>query len=203
MYTCPFCGTNYSTFQPNCQNCGAPLPAKSDEIASSDELPTPPLPPRPISNQYVWRLFLTDGLGIAALAFCVIGAIFSFVGFLLTVAIITAFIGIPFLLLGLVFLGIGAVLFWSRYQQAQKIVSVLKEGDSTLGQIRDVQQNFSVRVNGRYPWNIGYEFQVNGQTYAGKVSTLNQPGQQLQQGKAVRVLYLPSEPKWSSIYPHP
>ena len=151
----------------------------------------------------MWRLLFTNGVAIATLVFCLLGFIFSIVGLVLTVAIITAFIGIPFLLLGLVFLGLGGVLLWSRYQQAQKVVRVLKEGDSTLGQIREVQENYSVRINGRYPWVVGYEYQVNGQTYAGKVSTLNQPGQQLQVGKAVRILYLATDPKWSSIYPHP
>jgi hypothetical protein len=60
-----------------------------------------------------------------------------------------------------------------------------------------------VSVNGQYPWVIRYQFEANGQDHEGKVTTLNLPGQQLQAGRAVCVLYLPTAPKWSSIYPHP
>ncbi len=206
MITCPWCGTNYVAFQPNCQNCGGPLPgtgADKTASAASDEIPTPPLPPRSISKSYVWRLLSSDGSAIAASVFTLLGLIFSAVGTGLTLGIITAFVGVPFLLLGLVFLAVGgAVLIW-RYQVAQKIVTVLREGQTARGQILDLQQNYSVRVNGRNPWVIRYAFQANGGKYEGRVTTLNQPGQQLQAGNAVSILYLSGAPQWNSIYPHP
>jgi hypothetical protein len=205
LIICPWCGTNYLTFQPNCQNCGGPLEAKEEATSpgTSEELPMPPAAPRPISNRYVWRCLSADGWWIAALVLGLLGFIFSLVGIGLTVAIITAIIGIPFLLFGLVFLGTGIAVFVWRYQRAQKVVSVLREGDVANGQIVDLQENYSVMINGRHPWVIDYEYQANGQTFTGNVTTLNRPGQQLQAGKAVRILYLASEPKWSSIYPHP
>ena len=111
--------------------------------------------------------------------------------------------GIPFLLLGLAFLGSGGwVLNW-RYKETQKEVNVLRVGEATRGQIVELQENYSARINGRYPWVIRYQFQVNGQNYEGKVTTLNTPGQQLQTGKTVYILYLPTAPQWNSIYPHP
>ncbi len=204
MFVCPWCGTNYLTFQPNCQNCGGLLQAEETTASvSSEELPTPPPAPRPISTTYVWRLLSADGGAIAAFVFGLLGIIFSAVGVGLTLAVITAFIGMPFLLLGVAFLVIGGGVLGWRYQKARQVVRVLREGDSTLGQISEVRENYAVRVNGRYPWVIGYGFQVNGQTYAGKVTTLNQPGQQMQVGKAVRILYLATHPQSSSIYPHP
>ena len=206
MITCPWCGTNYVTFQPNCQNCGGPLPgpgAAMDPSVAADELVTPPLPPRPISSRYAWRLLFSDGAAIAALVFTVLGLVFALVGAGLTLGVITAFVGLPFLLLGIIFFGFGgAVLIW-RYQAAQKVVTVLREGEAARGQILDVQQNYSVRVNGRNPWVIRYAFPAKGQQYQGKVTTLNQPGQQLQPGKAVCILYLSGAPQWNSIYPHP
>ncbi len=205
MIICPWCGTNYLNFQPNCDNCGGPLQniTEASSFASSEELPTPPPAPRPISDKYAWRLLSSDGWSIAALIFGILGIVFSVVGAGLTLGMITAFVGIPFLLLGLVYLvASGAVLVW-RHNNAQKVVSVLRDGDPTRGQINALHQNFSVRINGRSPWIIGYEYEVGGQPYAGKVSTLNQPGQQLQVGKAVRILYLAAEPVRSSIYPHP
>jgi len=76
-------------------------------------------------------------------------------------------------------------------------------GKRTRGQIADTRQDYSVTVNGRSPWVIRYQFQANGQAVEGKVTTFNALGDNLQAGKAVSVLYLPADPQWSSIYPHP
>jgi hypothetical protein len=206
MIICPWCGTNYLVFQSNCKNCGGPLQAVGETIGLSvqtENLPTPPSAPRPISERYIWRLLSTDGWSIAAFVFVLLGVVFSLVGAGLTIGIITAFVGLPFLLLGVVFLGIGGWVFIWRYQETQNIINVLREGETTRGQIVETRENYSVSVNGRHPWIIRYQFQVNGQSQEGKVTTLNQPGQQLQVGKAVCVLYLPAAPKWNSIYPHP
>ena len=127
----------------------------------------PPPAPRQISDRYVWRLLLADGWSIAAFVFGLIGAIFSLVGAGLTLAILTALVGIPFLLLGVVLMGTGGLLLWWRHQKAQKVVRVLREGDSAQGQITEVQQNYSVRINGRNPWIIGYEYLVNGRPTQG------------------------------------
>ena len=206
MIICPWCGTNYLVFQSNCKNCGGPLQAVEGTIGlsvSTENIPIPPPAPRSISKSYVWRLLSTDGWSIAAFVFGLLGGIFCIVGAGLTVGIITAFVGIPFLLFGLAFLGIGSgVLIW-RYKETQKVVDVLRVGEATSGKIIEVQENYSVRINGRYPWVIQYQFQVNGQNYEGKVSTLNPVGEKLQAGEGVCILYLPTSPQWNSIYPHP
>ena len=67
----------------------------------------------------------------------------------------------------------------------------------------EVSQDYTVRINHRHPWVVRYQFQVNGQSQEGQVATLNQLGPQLQAGKPTWVLYLPSEPEWNAIYPHP
>ena len=163
----------------------------------------PPAAPRAISQRYAWRLMSSDGWSIAAFVLALLGFIFTVVGAGLTLGLVTAFVGIPFLLLGLPLLVLGGgALIW-RYQTAQKVVTVLREGQAARGEIVDLQENYSVTVNGRHPWVIQYGFQVNGEKYAGKVSTLNQPGRGMQPGKAVYILYLPAAPRWSSIYPHP
>jgi len=206
MITCPWCGTNYLAFQSNCTNCGGPLPAVEETSGSSvtnENLPTPPSAPRPISDRYVWRLLSTDGWSIAAFVFSLLGIVFSLVGAGLTLGVVTAFVVIPFLLLGVAFLLISIWLFVWRYQETRKIVNVIRVGEATRGQIVEVRENYSVRINGRHPWVIRYQFQANEQIQEGKVITLNQPEPQLQEGKAVCVLYLPTTPKWNSIYPHP
>ena len=206
MIICPWCGTTYMTFQSNCSNCGAPLQAADERTASSpesEEPSAPPSAPRPISGSYVWRLLSSDGWAIASFVFGLLGFIFFVVGAGLTLGLVTAFVGIPFLLLGILFLiSGGGIVLW-RYQNARNVVTVLREGEATRGEIVDVQQNFNVRINGRSPWVIRYRFQVNGANYESKVSALNQPGAQFQAGKPAYILYLPSAPKWNSIYPHP
>jgi Protein of unknown function (DUF3592) len=210
MITCPWCGTNYLTFQSNCQNCGGPLPVPSRTTSSitdtgipEDSLLMPPPAPRPISDQYVQRLLTSDGWAILAFVFALLGVIFTLVGVGLTLGIVTAFVGIPFSVLGLLFLGTGAALAGWRYWEAKKSVEVLQVGDAVEGQITQVEQNLHVRVNGRSPWVIRYRFLVDGQTYEGQVNTLNPPGATLQPGKRSYVLYLPQMPSRNTLYPHP
>jgi hypothetical protein len=206
MIICPWCGTNYLVFQSNCKNCGGPIPVVDEAGGSSfpaETVLTPPPAPRPISGKYVWRLLSTDGWSIAAFVLGLLGLIFSLVGAGLTIGILTAFVGLPFLILGLAFLGAGGGVFIWRYQDTQKVVDVLRVGEAARGQVVEVQENLSIIVNGRHPWIIRYQFEVGGQSQEGRVTTLNQPGQQLQVGKVVCILFLPTVPKWSSIYPHP
>lgn len=209
VITCPWCGTNYSAFQTNCRNCGGPLlalPASqpvSEAIELEPSLLTPPPPPRPIADSYVWKLMGTDGWSITAGIFAFIGAIFSFVGFGLTLGIITAFVGVPFLLLGLIFLGMGVYGLRTRYAEKRRIVEVLRHGQAAPGLIVSTEVNANVTVNGRHPWNIAYQFQVEGRNFEGRTSTLNIPGPQLQPGRAVCVLYTPNAPENNSLYPHP
>jgi hypothetical protein len=182
------------------------LPALNEKNASfglGEALPAPPPAPRPIPNRYAWKLLSRDGGAIAAFVFVILGFIFSLVGAGLTLAIITAFLGIPFLLLGIAFLIAGVWVLLLRYQDAQKVVKVLQDGLVSDGKIVTVEQNFHVRINGRYPWVIKYQFRVEGQDYEGRVSVLNQPDEHYQAGKAAWILFLPDAPKWNSLYPHP
>lgn len=205
MTICPWCGTQHPVFQSNCKNCGGPMQAPDlrATFEERDEAIQPPAAPRPISNRYVWRIMLTDAWSIAAFVFALLGIIFLPLGFGLTLGVITAFVGIPFLLIGAVifFGGIG-VLAW-RYTEANKIVEVIRSGEAVLGQINDLQLNPSVTINGRNPWVISYRFNANGQAYDGKMTTLNPPARYLQPGRAVSILYLATDPRYSAIYPHP
>ncbi len=220
MQTCPWCGTNYSTFRSTCQNCGGPLPLPTEKVSleSDDHLPSPPLPPRPIPSTYAWRLLSRDGGAITALVFIVLGLVFTFVGGVLTIALGLAFsthqgassvakatglVGIPFLVIGPLFLITGGLLGTWRYRQVRQAVLVLREGQATEGQILEVAENYTVRVNYRHPWNIRYQFRVDGHSFEGSVTTLNTPGPTLQPGKRACVLYLTNAPEHNVLYPHP
>jgi hypothetical protein len=170
---------------------------------SIEETIAPPPAPRLISGKYTWRLLFTNSWGIVALVFGLLGVIFGFVGAGLTLVIVTAFVGIPFLFIGLIFLVVALGVGTWPYYRARQVVNVLRIGESTQGQIIDVQKDYSVRVNRQHPWVIRYQFQVNGQNYEGNVRTLNPVGASLQTGKTVCILYLPNAPQWNSIYPHP
>jgi hypothetical protein len=206
---CPWCGTNYTAFQSNCRNCGGTIAAPADAAerpakrARSGELQFPAAPPREIAPSYLWKLFAQDGWVISAGIFALLGGIFSVTGAGLTIGVITAFVGLPFLGLGLLFLGGGgAVLYW-RYQVAQDAVNVLKLGQAKEGQITALEPNYSVRINGRTPWNIRYTFSVDGKDYEGSTSTLNDPSFFMQPGSPAVILYLAEKPESNQLYPHP
>ena len=210
MVTCPWCGTSYATFESNCERCGGTMPPLAEDIAPGLEaglagaaVPTPPPPPRPVSGGYVWRLLTADGWAIACLVFGLVGAIFTLVGVPLALAVITAFVGIPFAGLGLLFLGGAAVVGVWRYREARQAVEVLRTGEAVEGRIVEVAENMAVRINGRNPWAIRYEFSVGGRPYEGRVSTLTAPGAALQPGQPACVLYLPQAPEQNGLYPHP
>src|SRR5258706_12185117 len=99
MIICPWCGTHYAAFQPNCQNCGGALQpghADASTLFEQENLPFPPPPPRAISSGYVWKLFLSDGFALATGVFTLLGGIFSLDGIALTIRIIPDFVVIPF-----------------------------------------------------------------------------------------------------------
>jgi hypothetical protein len=211
MVICPWCGTNYTDFQSSCSRCGGPIPAPKRVDAPAreavsdreDEVPLPPPPPRDISDNYRWKLMLADTWCQAAFVFVPLGAIFTFLGFALTVGIITAFVGLPFLGLGLVFLGGGGYLLYWRYRDIMKSVNILRNGQAVLGQVTEASTNYTVTVNGHNPLTIGYSFQAGGREYQNSLTTLNHLDLQFQPGKSVCVLYLPEAPEYSSLYPHP
>jgi hypothetical protein len=129
--------------------------------------------------------------------------IFAFVGIALTLGIVTAFVGLPFAGLGLLFLsGGGALLIW-RYGQAQATVELLREGEAALGEIVEIYQNYQVQINGRYPWTLAYRYEVEGREYDGRVTTLTRPDLRQQPGVTAYVLYAQDDPQQSTVYPHP
>jgi len=163
----------------------------------------PPPAPRPFADNYAWKLILSDGWAIASLVSLFIGGMFILVGGALMLGIVTAFVGIPFLLLAPASLIMGGFIFNQRLQKARTTVRVLREGQHVLGQIASVDVNYAVRVNGRHPWTIQYTFQLNGNSYEGQVTTLNEPHPSIKRGADVYILYLAESPADNALYPHP
>jgi membrane protein implicated in regulation of membrane protease activity len=205
MITCPWCGTNYTSFQRNCDNCGGslPLPPEMAPKPPAERLVAPTPAPRDVPRRALWHIVSSDGWAVSASIFALLGLMFAVVGVPLTVSLVAAFVGLPFLGLGLLFLGGGiAVLVW-RYRMAQETVEVLREGEAVLGEILSVVQHYNVRVNGRYPWTLKYDYEVDGRLYGGKVTTLSRPDLSQQPGSPVYVLFMRENPEQSTIYPNP
>lgn len=179
-----------------------PEPRHPDD-APAITLPVPPPAPRAFADSYVWRLVFADGLSIVASIFGILGSIFFCLGVPLTLGIITAGVGLPFVLIGGVFLAIGGAIIPSRYQKAQIILNVLRHGTVAYGQITHLSQNYNVRVNRQHPWNIHYQFEAEGRMWEGQVATMNTPGPQLQVGQPAVVLHLLNAPEHNALYPHP
>ena len=205
MITCPWCGTHYTSFQPNCDNCGGSIPLPSEIAPAPPDAipPSPPPPPRNVPRQVLWRILFSDGWAITGLVFLVLGLVFGVVGISLTISVIAAFVGLPFVGLGVVFLGAGLPILVWRYQLAHRTVAVLARGVATVGEIVSVRQNYHVRVNGRYPWTVTYRHEVGGRQYGGSVTTLSRPDPNQQPGRAAYVLHMRDDPDWHTIYPSP
>lgn len=181
MITCLYCGTNYAKFRSNCKNCGGPLPKPEEQAAvyaimdaPDERVPDAPPAPRQISNGYVWKLLLSDGWGVSAFVFLIMGIIFFPIGTTLTLGIVTAFVGIPYSLLGLLFIGGGLGVGYWRFQHKSKTVEVLRNGLPAVGEVLNVTQNYNVQVNGRNPWTIEYFFRLDGKDYEGESDYVEQ-----------------------------
>jgi hypothetical protein len=205
MVVCPWCGTNYAVYQSTCDKCGGAIQFSQAVIpsGSGNEVSMPPPPPREISDGYRWKLMLADAWSMGAGIFTLIGSIFFLVGLVLTVAIITAFVGLPFLGMGILFLGGGGYILYWRYKEALKALNILRNGEAVTGEVTSAELNYSVEVNGRNPITIGYRFQVSGKDYQSTVTALNHLNMEFKPGKLVCVLYLPDAPEYNSLYPHP
>jgi membrane protein implicated in regulation of membrane protease activity len=205
MITCPWCGTNYTSFQPNCGNCGGslPLPPEVTVTPSARSLVAPSAPPRQVPRQALWHIMSSDAWTVSAGIFAMVGLFLALFGIPLTASLQTACVGLPFLGLGLLILGGAiAVLPW-RYRMAQETVEVLREGEAVVGEILSVVQNYQVSVNGRHPWTVEYHYEVDGRLYGGNVATLSMPDLSQEPGTPVYVLFMADDPGQSTIYPSP
>jgi hypothetical protein len=200
MTTCPWCGTSYTTFRSNCKNCGGPLPPPVEQATAPPpipDIPEPPPPPREFKSSFVWRKLMSDGGAIVGAVFALLGIIFTLIG----IPLLLVFVGVVFVPLGLIFLAVGAPLIIWRYQKAQQTLNVLRMGESVLGNIVEITENVAVTVNGRHPWTITYGFEVGGDGYQGKTTTLRPVGFTHHPGQPMYVLYLPDDPTQNTVYP--
>lgn len=70
-----------------------------------------------------------------------------------------------------------------------------------MARIDEAGVDRSTKVNGRSPYKIGFDFEVNGQSYAGKRSTMNKRITRHHVGDRIWVLYDPDDPKRNVEWP--
>jgi hypothetical protein len=180
-----------------------PLPPESLPGMVSGSLRVPPPPPRQLPHNYIGRILSTNAVAIVAGIFILLGSIFLLVGLGLILPAATAIVGVVFTILGLTFLAIGVPLMVWRVRQAKAMAEILRSGVSVLGEIVSVSRDYSIQINGRFPWSIVYRFQVAGREFEGRISTLSKPDLSQQAGRPVYALYERDNPARNAIYPHP
>lgn len=202
MVICPWCGTGYLEFQSNCTNCGGPIPLPPQFVPEAEAGPrTPPLPPRQVPSGYLSRRFWSNGSAITGFIFGTLGLVFGMVGGILTLTLVAAPVGLPFVFMGILFLaGGGGMIAWYT-SEAQRTLQVLREGQAVLGRIQAVEENYLMRINGRHPWTVSYQFDYLGRSYQGKVSSLRPPAPTTRPGGPVFVLVDPARPERHTLYP--
>ena len=193
VVACSWCGTNYTSFQPNCRNCGGPIAPPPGEHAGS----LPPPAPRELPSGYMRRQLLKSPL-------LIMGAIFSLIGVPFT--IIYPIIGIStgellFLLIGGCFSITGIIMVVFSMRTLRKKLQAFEFGEAVIGKVVEVYRDTSIKVNGRSPWAIVYEFDVQGRLYEGTVRSWEYSAQKRKPGQPLHVLYMKEEPEHNTIYP--
>jgi membrane protein implicated in regulation of membrane protease activity len=205
MITCPWCGTNYTSFQPNCHNCGGslPLPPEVTITPSARSLVAPSPPPREVPRRALWHIMSSDYWADVGLILSLFGLVFALISIPVAVSLVTTCVGLPFLGLGLLLLCVGIAVLVGRCSMAQQTVEVLRQGEGVVGEIVSVVQNYQVSVNGRHPWTVEYDYEVEGRRYGAEVNTLSRPDLSKEPGSRVYVLFMRDDPSQSTIYPSP
>lgn len=197
VVSCSWCGTRYTAFQSNCSNCGGPITAPPGENAGTP----PPSAPRELPAGYMRRQAFKNPLLLVGVIFAGVGLPFFFI--FPTIGIVSG--ELLFLLigglLGAIFsvLGLGMARFgWKGMQEKWQAYQF---GDATTGKVVEVYRDTSVRVNGRSPWAIVYEFVVNGRIYEGTEQSWQYSARQRKPGQPLHVLYMSNDPEQNTIYP--
>ena len=129
-----------------------------------------------------------------------VGAIFSFVGWILLIAFLFA---LPlFTPLPLIFVILGWLLLRSGRKQAARVLNAFQHGRAVKGVITEVGVDTTLMVNGRHPWRICYTFEtLDGQKHEGQASTFDSTAQDRQRGQPLWVLVVDDQPEQNTIYP--
>ncbi len=174
---CPWCKSQFpNSISSNCDNCGGTL----EYQRGTNELgPKPPMAPRLLPKKFIKRVKYTSNV------MTILGIVFT----------------IPFFWT-IIFPIIGIFLWKKGIKDANNELIPLEQGTATTGEITNIRQNFSIKVNNKSPYVIEFTFEANGKKYAGDVGNIFDLSNVCKEvGDKLWVVYMPEDPSLSSIWP--
>lgn len=162
----------------------------------SDERPGPA--PRPIPSG-------TNGTA-GGLVMMLVGSIFA------AVATIMIFVGLGTFLAGngeglfmiffpMIHLTIGVGLLIVPLRGRSKRRELVRDGSVAVATIASTGYNRSVKINGRNPYQITFDFEVDGRKFSGKRSTMNKAVTRHSTNDRIWVIYEPEDPSHNMEWP--
>lgn len=156
--------------------------------------PEPPPAPRTLPSGFATKHKWTGN------PLALVGAIFSFVGWVLLLVFI--FVLPLFALIPLIFVILGWILLRAGRRQAARVLNAFQNGRAVKGSITEVGVDTTLMVNGRNPWRISYAFETSdGQRHEGHASTFDSTARDRQRGQPLWVLVVDAHPEQNTIYP--
>lgn len=197
VVSCSWCDTRYTTFKSNCSNCGGPISAPPGQDAGM----LPPASPRELPAGYMRRQAFRNPLFLVGLIFSCIGIPFLFI-----FPIIGIFSGLWLFLLiggslGGIFTVLGLTMARFGWKGMQEKWQAYQFGEAVIGKVVEVYRDTSVKVNGRSPWAIVYEFTVNDRIYEGSEQSFQYSARQRKPGQPLHILYMRDNTEHNTVYP--
>ena len=163
-----------------CDNCGGELPTLGEDRGER-----PPSTPRQLPPKFPRKLKWGNANYKVGLIFILVGIPF-----------------IPFLGFGLIFSGLGWWLFKKAKTKIEGRLRALEFGEPTKGNITAVYRDTTVKINGRSPFKVEYEFDGRGGTrHADFKTTWNAGVLSHSIGEPIWVVYIPEDPSQSDLWP--
>ena len=187
--TCGWCGIHYTAWRNRCDSCGGPMPSPP----GTELGPEPPNAPRVLPKGFAFRQLWSGNVLV------MIGAVFGGIGTFLFFPMLLLFP--PAALLPLFFMILGFVLFRSGRKRARRKLKAFIHGTVARGQLVEVSRDLSETTNGRNPWKLTYQFDVDGTAFEGSASSYDSTVGTRAAGQPVWVLYLANDPTQNTIYP--
>ena len=82
----------------------------------------------------------------------------------------------------------------------QREIRAFTRGEPVLGRLLSFDLNRAVRINKRHPWELRWEFHVNGQRYTGSLSSMDRAVLEPYAVEAPVVLYDPAAPAVNTLW---
>lgn len=156
----------------------------------------PPVPREP--SDYMASVFKDVRILVGGL-FVMVSSVFIVIGLGLLINGNAA--GVFMTLFPLIHFTVGAVLLTAGLRKRAMRREVIAGGAVELGTVTKTGRNRRTRVNGKHPFLIDYDFKIDGTSYSGQRSTLDDRITGNRIGDRVWVLHDPADPNRNVLWP--